>query len=77
MPFAVSLLQTLGRLGGIGPVLLGVIDSSPIPVLGGLDILVIALAAHNREPWFHYTAMAIVGSRISGFIAYRLGRQSW
>jgi membrane protein YqaA with SNARE-associated domain len=76
MPFAVSLLQTLRRLGGIGLMLLGVIDSSPVPMLGGLDILIVVLAARNRQPWFYYAAMAIVGSEIGGFITYRLGRKA-
>jgi membrane protein YqaA with SNARE-associated domain len=66
---------TLRRLGGVGLILMGVLDSSVIPTPGGLDALTIVLAAREKELWLYYAAMAVVGSVIGGYLTYRLGRK--
>ena len=67
--------RTLRRLGGLGLILMGVLDSSVIPTPGGLDALTIVLAAREKELWLYYAAMAVIGSVIGGYLTYRLGRK--
>jgi membrane protein YqaA with SNARE-associated domain len=67
--------RTLRRLGGLGLILMGLIDSSVIPTPGGLDALTIVLTAHERDSWIYYAAMATIGSVLGGYITYRLGRK--
>ena len=67
--------RTLRRLGGLGLILMGVLDSSVIPTPGGLDALTIVLAAREKELWLYYAAMAVIGSVLGGYLTYRLGRK--
>lgn len=67
--------RTLRRLGGLGLILMGLLDSSVIPTPGGLDALTIVLTAHERDAWIYYAAMATLGSVLGGYITYRLGRK--
>jgi membrane protein YqaA with SNARE-associated domain len=67
--------RTLRRLGGLGLILMGVLDSSVIPTPGGLDALTIVLTARERDEWIYYAAMATLGSVLGGYITYRLGRK--
>src|SRR5215510_4663643 len=67
--------RTLRRLGGLGLILMGVLDSSVIPTPGGLDALTIVLTARERDLWIYYAVMATVGSVLGGYITYRLGRK--
>ena len=62
----------LHRLGGPGLILLGIIDSSVIPVPGSMDVFVILLSAHRPEWWPYYAFMATVGAVLGGYITYRL-----
>ena len=52
----------LERLGGLGLILLGILDNSPVPVPGSMDALTIILAAHQKAWWPYYAAMATVGA---------------
>lgn len=61
-------------LGGPGLILLGLIDSSVIPVPGSMDAMTIVLAGHDREWWPYYAVMATVGSVIGAFLTYRIAR---
>ncbi len=72
---AVSLWTRLRRLGGLGLILLGIADSSVIPLTGSLDILTIYLAARHREPWPYYALMSTIGAVIGGYITYALARK--
>jgi membrane protein YqaA with SNARE-associated domain len=65
----------LERLGGVGLVALGVIDSSLLPLPGSIDALTIVLAARDRELWPYYALMSTLGAVIGGYITYRLGRK--
>jgi len=77
LPFllAVSLWTRLHRLGGLGLILLGIADSSVIPLTGSMDVLTIYLAARHREPWPYYALMATLGAVIGGYITYGLSRK--
>jgi membrane protein YqaA with SNARE-associated domain len=63
------------RLGGPGLVLLGIADNSVVPLTGSMDVLTLWLAAHHREIWPYYAAMATAGAVIGGYITYALGRK--
>lgn len=60
------------RLGGVGFIPLGILDSSVIPLPGSMDALTVVLAASQRELWPYYAFMATVGSVIGGYVTYRL-----
>lgn len=63
------------RFGGPGLILLGIIDSSVIPVPGSVDVLVIVLSAQHRGWWWYYAFMAVVGAVIGGYLTYRLAEK--
>jgi len=56
------------HLGGAGLILLGLLDSSAIPVPGSMDALTIVLSAHARQWWPYYAFMATAGSVIGGYL---------
>jgi membrane protein YqaA with SNARE-associated domain len=70
-----GLLRWLRHLGGPGLILLGVIDSSVVPVPGSLDAVTIVLAAAQHDWWPYYGAMATLGALIGGYLTYRLARE--
>jgi len=72
---AITTLHWLRRLGGPGLLLLGIADSSIIPSVGSMDVLTVLLAAHRREWWPYYAAMATVGSMIGSYITYILAKK--
>jgi membrane protein YqaA with SNARE-associated domain len=72
---AVSLWTRLRHLGGLGLVLLGLADSSVVPLPGSMDVLTIYLAARHRNLWWYYAFMATVGAVIGGYITYSLARK--
>ena len=63
------------RLGGPGLILLGIADNSIIPLTGSMDVLTLWLAAHHRQIWPYYAAMATTGAVLGGYITYALGRK--
>lgn len=70
-----SLWSWLERLGGVGLVLLGLIDNSPIPVPGSMDALLIILAAHQKGWWWYYAIMATIGGIVGAYAGFVLGRK--
>ena len=64
------------HLGGLGLFLLAIVDSSPIPTFGGLDILTAILAARQREPWYYYAGVATAGSVIGAYFTFRMTRKA-
>lgn len=72
---AISIWSRLRRLGGVGLVLLGLADSSVVPLPGSMDVLTIYLAARHRDLWWYYAFMATVGAVIGGYITYGLARK--
>src|SRR5262249_58444502 len=67
-------LAWLERLGGLGLILLGLADNSPIPLPGSMDVLTVILSAHQRKWWPYYAGMAVVGSLLGAYLSYELGR---
>jgi membrane protein YqaA with SNARE-associated domain len=67
----------LHRLGGPGLLLLGIADNAPFfsTPAGGVDVFVIALAAHRPHWWAYYAFMATVGEVIGGYITYRMAEK--
>ena len=63
---------TLRHLGGAGLFALAILDGSPIPTLGGLDLLTAVLAARHKEPWYYYALIATAGGLIGSFITYSI-----
>jgi membrane protein DedA with SNARE-associated domain len=63
------------RLGGIGLVLLGFADNSPIPLPGSMDALTIILSAHERSWWPYYAIMATIGGVAGGYMTFAVGRR--
>ncbi len=68
-----SIGSWLQRLGGIGLVLLGLIDNSLFPTPGSMDALTIILSAHQKSWWPYYAVMATLGGLIGGYSTYMLG----
>ena len=73
---AISIWTRLRRLGGVGLVLLGLADSSVVPLPGSMDVLTIYLAARHHDLWWYYAAMATIGAVAGGYITYGLARKS-
>jgi membrane protein YqaA with SNARE-associated domain len=71
--------RAMGRwfyhLGGLGLIPLGLLDASVIPLPGSMDILMLALAAHNPEWWIYYALMATAGSVFGNYLTYRLAHK--
>jgi membrane protein YqaA with SNARE-associated domain len=63
------------HLGGIGLIPLGLLDNSPIPLPGIMDVATILLAGRQQKLWIYYAVMATAGSVIAGFVTYRLARK--
>jgi membrane protein YqaA with SNARE-associated domain len=63
------------HLGGIGLIPLGLLDNSPIPLPGIMDVATILLAGRQQKFWIYYAVMATAGSVIGGFVTYRLARK--
>jgi membrane protein YqaA with SNARE-associated domain len=66
----------LRHLGAFGLFSLAILDSMPLPTLGGPDILIAILAASHHDPWYEYAAAATAGSLIGAFITFRLARRA-
>jgi membrane protein YqaA with SNARE-associated domain len=62
-------------LGGPGLILLGLVDSSVIPIPGSMDAMTIILSAHQRTWWPYYAGMATIGSVVGAYVTYRLARK--
>ena len=75
LPAARSVRRWLFHLGGLGLIPLGLLDNSPIPVPGAMDVATIVLSARQQQLWLYYALMATVGSLIGGFVTYRLARR--
>jgi len=65
----------LVHLGGVGLLPLGLLDSSPIPIPGSMDLVLMILCARGQESWIYYALMATAGSLVGGLFTYRLARR--
>jgi membrane protein YqaA with SNARE-associated domain len=71
-----SLLAIFRHLGAFGLFFFTILDSSPVPPVGGPDILIAILVSTRRNPWYEYAVVAAVGSTIGAYITYRLARRA-
>ncbi len=62
-------------LGGPGLILLGLLDSSVIPLPGSMDLMTILLSAHQKTYWPYYAVMATVGSVVGAYVTYRIAKK--
>jgi membrane protein YqaA with SNARE-associated domain len=70
-----SVRHWLFHLGGLGLIPLGLLDNSPIPFPGIMDVATILLSARQEQLWLYYALMATTGSVIGGFASYRIARK--
>jgi membrane protein YqaA with SNARE-associated domain len=63
------------RLGGLGLILVALIDNSFIPIPGGLDVFTILLSSGRHDLWWYYVLMSTVGSVIGAYLTYRIGEK--
>lgn len=73
---SVSITATLFHLGGFGLFFFGILDSLPLPIFAGSDILIAILAASHRSPWYEFAVIATAGSLIGAYITFRLARRA-
>ena len=73
--FFLNLWVWLERLGGVGLILLGVLDNSPFPLPGSMDALTIILSAHQKDWWPYYAAMATAGGILGAYLAYAFAKE--
>jgi membrane protein YqaA with SNARE-associated domain len=71
-----TLTSTLMHLGAAGLFFLAILDSSPIPTFGGLDILTAVLAASRRNTWYECAATATAGSIVGAYLTYRVAHKA-
>jgi membrane protein YqaA with SNARE-associated domain len=62
-------------LGGPGLILLGLLDSSVIPLPGSMDLMTILLSAHQKTYWPYYAVMATIGSVVGAYVTYRIAKK--
>jgi membrane protein YqaA with SNARE-associated domain len=84
----VALIQsaTVKHIGGISAMLLplgafglfffGILDSLPLPIIAGSDILISILAGSHRNSWCEYAAVATAGSLIGAYVTFKLARRA-
>ncbi|MGA8366528.1 MAG: YqaA family protein [Candidatus Acidiferrales bacterium] len=70
-----SMRRWIVHLGGLGLIPLGLLDNSPIPLPGSMDIVLMILCVRGQESWIYYALMATAGSLLGGFVTYRLARK--
>ena len=75
-PRSRTLTATFLHLGAVGLFFLAILDSSPLPTFGGLDILTAILAASHRNPWYEYATTATAGSVVGAYLTFRLARKA-
>jgi membrane protein YqaA with SNARE-associated domain len=66
----------VGHLGGVGLFFVAILDSSPLPTFGGLDILTAVLAARHAQPWFYYAVIATAGSVLGAYMTFHAARKA-
>src|ERR1700759_2967778 len=72
----ISWTKWIRRLGGVGLLVLGVLDGSIIPTFGSLDLFTGLLAARQHPLWLYYAAMSTIGAVIGAFTTYKIGQKT-
>ena len=74
-PIIRIIARALFRAGGLGLLTLGALDSSPLVVPIGNDLLMLALSARHHERILYYAAMATAGSLIGCLVTDWISRK--
>ncbi len=70
-----SLQATLVGLGALGIFAVALLDSAFVPLPGGPDVVVMALAHHNHPMAPAYVVAAIAGSTLGSLVLYLIARK--
>jgi membrane protein YqaA with SNARE-associated domain len=68
-------LDALRALGPTGVLLLSILDSAGIPVVGGVDALLVWVAVTNPDAAYPAAGMAVLGSTIGSLILFFVARK--
>jgi membrane protein DedA with SNARE-associated domain len=71
-----SSLGWLIHLGAASLVLVGIIDQSFVPIPGGIDVLLVLLAASRKAPGVVYWACAMFGAVFGAWLTYKLSKKA-
>lgn len=71
-----SLTSILIHFGAAGLFFLAILDSSPLPTFGGLDILTVVLAGRHHDLWYEYAAASTAGALLGAYITFRIARKA-
>ena len=63
------------RLGGLGLILVAIVDNSFVPIPGGLDVFTIILSSGRHDLWWYYAGVATIGSVGGAYLTYRIGEK--
>jgi membrane protein DedA with SNARE-associated domain len=69
-------LGWLVHFGAPGLVLVGIVDQSFVPIPGGIDMLLILLAASRKEPGIVYWFAAMIGAVFGAWLTYRISKKA-
>jgi membrane protein DedA with SNARE-associated domain len=61
------------HLGGLGLIIVALVDNSFIPIPGGTDVFTIILSSGRHDLWWYYVLMSTLGSVIGAYLTYRIG----
>jgi len=67
-------MRVVRHLGAPGLFVLAILDSTPIPTLGGVDILLAILVVRQVEPWWFYAIVAVLGSVTGAYLTFHAAR---
>jgi membrane protein DedA with SNARE-associated domain len=70
-----SLLETLIAFGPAGILFAAILDGAGLPIPGGVDALVVFLAARTPEETWTFATVAVLGSVIGNFFLFSLARR--
>jgi len=65
----------LVHLGAAGLIVIGIVDQSFVPIPGGIDMLLIVLAAGHRTRWWLYWIFAVIGALVGAYLTYILSKK--
>ena len=68
-------LETLRALGPAGVLLLAVLDNAGVPVVGGVDALLVWVAITNPDAAYSAAGMAVLGSVIGSLILFFIAQK--
>lgn len=63
-------------MGAVGLLFVGALDSLPLPMFAGADILIAILAATQGNLWYEFVVMATAGSMIGAYATFSVARRA-